>query len=59
MSNANKPALIAYQVTDGKEKSYWSRVGAAWENKSGGYQIRLDSLPLSGEIVLMPPQQQD
>ena len=55
-ANTNAPALIAYQV-DRKEngKAYWHRIGAAWQNKKGGYQIKLSTLPVDGELVLMPP----
>ena len=55
MSN-NKPSLIAYTVSENGENSFFTRVGAAWPNKKGGYQIRLQALPVSGEIVLLPPK---
>jgi len=53
----NAPALIAYQV-EGSEngKGYWHRVGAAWPNKAGGFQVKLTALPVNGELVLMPPK---
>lgn len=54
---SNAPALIAYQVTPGKEggKAFWQRCGAAWPNKKGGFQLRLNAMPLGGELVLLPP----
>lgn len=53
----NAPALIAYQVTSGKEggKAFWQRCGAAWPNKKGGFQLRLNAMPFGGELVLLPP----
>lgn len=59
-ANTNAPALIAYQV-DRKEngKAYWHRIGAAWQNKKGGYQIKLSTLPVDGELVLMPPRKRE
>lgn len=56
---SNAPALIAYTVekAEGAEKAYWRRVGAAWKNKAGGYQLRLGSLPVGGELVLLPPRE--
>ena len=43
MSESTKktPDLIAYQVTETKDQSYWNRIGAAWKTKTGGYRIRL------------------
>ena len=54
-TNTNAPALIAYQV-DRKEngKAFWHRIGAAWPNKKGGFQVKLSTLPVDGELVLMP-----
>lgn len=53
----NTPALIAYQATQAKDKTYWHRIGAAWPNKKGGFQVKLQSLPVDGELVLLPPQE--
>jgi hypothetical protein len=55
--STNGPALIAYQVTAGKDggKAFWQRCGAAWPNKKGGFQLRLNTLPLGGDLVLLPP----
>ncbi len=54
----NKPTHIAYSVrdftnSDGEVKADWNRVGAAWLHKDGkGFDLTLDSVPLSGRIVL-------
>ena len=57
---SKKPELIAYVAKEGKdEKSFFTRIGAAWSNAKGGYNIRLDALPVGGEIVLLPPKEQD
>ncbi|WP_306168661.1 hypothetical protein [Halomonas sp. MMSF_3323] len=60
MSTANQysPALIAYHVTEASNKAYWSRIGAAWPNKKGGFQVKLETLPVNGELVLLPPKTQ-
>ncbi len=56
-SNNKKPALIAYQVREAETgKSYWNRVGAAWNNKDGGFTVQLTSLPLDGRVVCSPPR---
>jgi len=57
---SKKPELIAFVATEGKdEKSFFHRIGAAWANSKGGYSIRLDALPVNGEIVLLPPKEDD
>lgn len=50
------PSLIAYQVRDGKESSFWNQIGAAWSNKDGGFTIQLNAVPLDGRIVLCKPK---
>lgn len=54
------PTYIAYHVTgDGEDKSYWTRIGAAWAHKDGeGLNLQLDLVPLNGgRIVLRFPNE--
>lgn len=52
-SHSKSPTHIAYQVRDGKEKGYFTRIGAAWPHKDGkGFNIQLDAVPLDGKITL-------
>ena len=47
------PTHIAYQVRDGKDKGFFTRIGAAWPHKDGhGFNILLDSFPRDGRITL-------
>jgi hypothetical protein len=49
------PTLIAWQVTKRGDKSYWSRLGAAWAHKDGnGFTVQLEAVPLDCRIVLRP-----
>jgi hypothetical protein len=52
----NAPALVAYFVTERGDKSFWTRIGAAWVHDDGkGYGLRLDLVPAlgaAGRIVL-------
>ena len=58
MSEKNsKPDLKAFVVTNSGDKSFFNEIGAAWKNSKGGYSIRLSALPVSGEIVLLPPKE--
>jgi hypothetical protein len=47
------PTHVAYQVREGKDKGFWTRIGAAWQHKDGkGFNIQLDAVPLDGRIQL-------
>ncbi len=60
MSNeSKKPDLHAYVVTGPEDKPFYTKIGAAWKNKVNGYGLRLDALPVNGEIVLFPPKESE
>jgi hypothetical protein len=54
---ANTPTFIAYSaVPQGDSgKSRWREVGAAFAGQKGTLTVLLDAVPLSGKIVLLPP----
>lgn len=54
-----KPDLFAYMVTGTTEKPFYTKIGAAWKNKKGGYGIRLEAYPVNGDIVLFPPKDKE
>ena len=33
-------------------KAFWARIGSAWVNKDGSFNLQLDALPIDGKIVL-------
>jgi len=51
------PALIAYHVAERGEKSFWTRIGAAWDHEDGkGLTVQLALVPTDGgRIVLREP----
>jgi hypothetical protein len=55
------PALIAYHVAERGEKSFWTRIGAAWHHDDGkGLTVQLDLVPVNGgRIVLREPAADD
>lgn len=57
MTTKHTPAYIAYTVDGNGRGAYWTRIGAAWPQRSGeGFSIQLAALPITGRIVLMPPK---
>lgn len=51
--------VFTVRKEDGNSKGYWSRIGVAFQNKSGGWNVKLDALPVNGELVMMPPKPRD
>ena len=50
-----KPSYIAYNVENSgndSAKSHWQKIGAAWPTKGGGLSLKLNSIPLDGNVVL-------
>lgn len=54
------PALIAYHVAERGEKSFWTRIGAAWDHEDGkGLTVQLDLVPVNGgRLVLREPAEE-
>lgn len=44
---------------NGDDKTYYTRVGAAWNVAKDGISIKLKALPLDGNLVLFPPKPAD
>ena len=42
--------VITERATAEGSRSFWTRVGAAFENRDGSLTIKLDALPLSGTL---------
>ncbi len=52
-ANSKAPSHYVYHVRDGKEKGYFTRIGAAWPHKDGnGFTIQVDLVPLDGRLSL-------
>jgi hypothetical protein len=50
-----QPKYDAFVVTGEGERALWTKIGAAWETKSGnGLVLQLQATPLDGRINLQP-----
>ena len=59
-NGSRKPSLHAFHVREsGNGKSFWTRIGAAWSNKDGGFTLQLDCVPLDGRIVCQVPKDKE
>ncbi len=52
MSDRRTDTKAVFAITERGEKSYWTRVGAAFTNKDGSVTIQLDALPVSGRLQI-------
>lgn len=52
-----KPDYNAFTVIerDGDKKDFWQQVGVAFKNAGGSISVKLNALPINGELVLMEP----
>ena len=57
---AAKPStrLAVYSIVEreGMDKSFWTRIGAAFKNRDGSYNIHLDALPCNGKLHMREPE---
>lgn len=61
-----KPSHIVYTVREGKEtqphsrQDYWTKIGVAFAHNDGkGFSLRLEALPLNGNLTLRTPEKND
>jgi hypothetical protein len=43
---------IAYVITQRKDKNFWNRVGVAFVNSDGSINVKLEAVPVSGELQI-------
>jgi hypothetical protein len=48
--------MIAYTIVERGQKSFWVRCGIAFQNRDGSWNVKLDALPVSGELQLRSQQ---
>lgn len=41
---------VAYVVTQRGTNKYWTRIGVAFVNRDGSFNVKLDAVPVTGEI---------
>lgn len=56
----NKPDYEVFVTREGRDrKTYYTRIGAAWMVANNGISIKLDALPVGGEMVCFPPKERE
>jgi len=49
--NASKMKIV-YVITERSGKSFWNRIGVAFVNNDGSINVKLDAVPVSGELQI-------
>lgn len=49
--NASKMKM-AYVITERGGRSFWNRIGVAFVNSDGSLNVKLDSVPITGELQI-------
>jgi hypothetical protein len=44
--------IMDAKAKEGKEKSVWTKIGSAFDNKDGSLNIYLNALPLNGKLQI-------
>jgi len=57
--NTPRPYRVVYAIVERREKKFWSRIGAAFQNQDGSVNVLLDALPMNGELQIRDPQPKD
>ena len=52
----NSTTKVVYNIVERGEKSFWNRVGTAFVNRDGSYNVVLSSLPLDGKLHIRDPK---
>ena len=47
-----KGTKIAYAVTERNGRSFWNRIGIAFINKDGSINVKLEAMPVTGQLQL-------
>jgi hypothetical protein len=51
-NHARSETRSVYAITERGEKSFWTRVGVAFENRDRSITVQLDALPVSGRLQI-------
>ena len=52
MTEKNTETRAVFAITEKGDKSYWTRIGAAFTNKDGSINVELDGFPVSGRMQI-------
>lgn len=48
--SSTRLAIYAISEREGMDRAFWTKIGAAFKNRDGSYNIMLDALPTNGKL---------
>jgi hypothetical protein len=42
--------LICYHINERNGRSFWTRIGVAFQNRDGSFNVKLECVPVNGEL---------
>lgn len=53
----SKETLAVYHIVENKiegKAGFWARIGSAWTNKDGSFNVHLFAMPIDGKMQIRP-----
>lgn len=54
-----KGMKVAYAVTERNGRSFWNRIGVAFTNRDGSLNVKLEAVPVSGQLQIREYEPRD
>ena len=51
-SKENGNPMAVFAITERGDKSYWTKIGVAFENRDGSVNVQLEAFPVSGKLQI-------
>lgn len=48
--------MVEDDETGAEKKSFWTKIGVAFENRDGSYSINLSAIPVNGRLQMRDPK---
>ena len=49
----------AFLITKSGDRSFWTKIGVGFPNRDGSINVRLNAIPLNGELQLREPKERE
>ena len=59
MPDRNQEPRNVFAITERGDRSFWTKVGVAYENRDGSTNIQLDALPVSGRLQIRSDEERE
>lgn len=59
MAEKNIEKKSVFALTERDQKTFWTRIGAAFTNKDGSITVVLEALPVSGRLQIREDEERD